>query len=241
VLILFVGFLKSIPLKKDATQEATPSKATVKSEVVPAPAIATLPPASPPNKHFALVDIVQAYKKDEAAADKRFKSRRFGVSGQVETVKPDYLGLFVENVARVRAGLDAKGISDAHAIKAGQSVVLSCVGDGTGFYPVEFVDCHVVTGTLLIPKDKPTIFSLLPGIPDYPTAVQCIASNQNGNWVGSATDWQAACFDNEAQNKGWLIGHWREFEPKMRDNCLEYGVRKLSYVYLKLCLQVGGI
>ena len=241
VLVLLVGFLKSIIIGKDATQAITSTGAAIKSEIVPVPTVTPLPPASPSNRHFALADIVQAYKKDKAGADKRFKSRRFGVSGQVESVQPDYLGLLVENVARVQAMLDARGVSDARAIKVGQSVVLSCVGDGTGFYAVELVDCHVVTKTSLMPRDKPPVFSPLPKLPDYPTTLQCIASNQRENWIGSASDWQAACLDGESQDESWLVGHWREFEPKIRYNCLENGERKLSYTYLKTCLEVGGI
>ncbi len=240
-LIFLVGLLKSMIVGKDTTQAITPTMASHKLEVTSAPTVLSLPPASPPNMHFALADIAQAYKKDAADADRRFKSRRFGVGGHVESVKPDYLGLVVGNVARVRAKLDAKGVSDARAIKAGQLVVLSCVGDGTGFYAVELVDCHVVTGTSLIPKDKPPIFSPLPGLPDYPTVLQCMASNQRGNWLGSAADQQSACLDGEAENKSWLVGHWREFEPKIRYNCLVYGERKLFYTSLMICLQVGGI
>lgn len=240
-LIILAGFLGSTTVKKDLIRAATPTTAIVKPEVVPVPTSLSLPPASPPNRHFALVDIALAYKKDEVAADRRFKSRRFGVSGQVESVNPDYLGLFVENVARVRAKLDAKGVSDARAIKAGQPVVLSCVGNGTGFYAVELIDCHVVTGTSPMPRDKPPVFSPLPELPNYPTTLQCIASSQRGNWVGSAADWQVACLNGEAQDKSWLIEHWREFEPKTRNNCLGNGERRLSYTYLKLCLQAGGI
>ena len=176
-LLLLVGFLRSIGVRDDAAPAITPAEAIAE----PAPTAFSLPPASPPNRHFALADIALAYKKDEAAADKRFKGRRFGVSGQGESVEPRWLELFVENVARVQAKLDARGVSDARSIKAGQTVVLSCVGDGTGFYAVELVDCHVVRGTSLIPKDRPPVFSSLPGLPDYLTTLQCVGTNQRGD------------------------------------------------------------
>jgi len=241
ILLLFVGLLSSMGVKNVATQAVTPAVATVNPAPLSTPTAPSLSPASPSNKHFTLADIAQAYNKNEADADKRFRFRRFGVSAQVETVESDNLGLLVENVARAEAKLDAKGVLDARSIKAGQSVVLSCIGDGTGFYAVQLVKCHVVTGTSLIPKDPPPVFSQSPGLPIYLTDLQCVGSNQSGNWVGSAADWQVACFEGETQDKHWLVSHWRDFEPKTRENCIENGEKELSYSYLRTCLQAGGI
>lgn len=240
-MIILLGFWNSTGLEKFATQAELSPTASVNPTSVPTRAIPSLSPASPSDKHFALSDIALEYKRNEAQADGRYKSRRFGVSGYVESVKPDYLVLLAENVARVRAKLDAKGVTDSRSTQAGRLVTLSCVGNGTGFYALELVECHPVSGTTLMIKDKPPVFSQLPALPDYPTAVQCIISNQQGNWLASASVLQESCRLGESQDRKWLSSQWRGFDPRIRDNCLGHGKRKNSYTYLKVCLEVGGI
>jgi hypothetical protein len=83
-----------------------------------------------------------AYRRDTTGADGVYKGKRIVVVGPVETVGTDFLDMFVENMARIRARLDGVGQREIADVRAGQTVSLSCIIDGTGFYLVEMSQCH---------------------------------------------------------------------------------------------------
>ncbi len=94
---------------------------------------------------LSLRDLAMEYRRDTAAADVRFKGKRIDIVGQIESVGTDYLGMKVENVARIRAGLDRLGQQDARSLRPGATISMSCVIDGTGYYMVEMTQCHSIT------------------------------------------------------------------------------------------------
>lgn len=90
---------------------------------------------------ISLNDLAKSYRQDDAKADNRFKGKRFDVSGEIESVQKDALGMLVRNVARIRAKAEPGKLQELQNLKSGQTISMSCVIDGTGFYAVEMSQC----------------------------------------------------------------------------------------------------
>jgi hypothetical protein len=98
--------------------------------------------------NVSLGALALAYQHDDSAADAHLKGKRITITdSQIESVQTAYLGLVVTGVARIRAALDDTGKKEAEGLRPGQTVRLSCVIDGTGFYAVEMSQCHTATDT----------------------------------------------------------------------------------------------